>query len=118
LTEAPDSDTPRSTPPASTPIDTTAVPTPNRTLFREVNERIRDVNETFSLSSGSYELVCECDACSCMTRVDVPRDVYETVRMSADRFLVIAGHEHGGVLVDGTEVYSVVAHPVEAPIPG
>jgi hypothetical protein len=118
LTEAPDSDTPSSEPPASEASPTTAVPTPNRSLFREVNERIRDVNETFSLRSGSYELVCECDACSCMTRVDVPRDVYETVRLSADRFLVIAGHEHEDRVVDGTDAYSVVATAVAAPVAG
>jgi hypothetical protein len=73
-----------------------------------VNERIRDVNEAFSLSPATYELVCECDVRSCMSRVDVPREVYEKVRVSQGRFLVVAGHEHDDRLVAGTEAYSVV----------
>jgi hypothetical protein len=73
-----------------------------------VNERIRDVNEAFSLGPVTYELVCECDACECMARVDVPRDVYEKVRITPERFLVVAGHEHGDRLVAGSGAYSVV----------
>jgi hypothetical protein len=74
-----------------------------------VNERIRDVNEAFSLGPAMYELVCECNTCDCMTRVDVPREVYEKVRVSPDRFLVVAGHEHDDRLVAGSDAYSVVA---------
>ena len=82
---------------------------PNRFLFREVNERIRDVNEAFSLGAAFYELVCECDACSCTSHLNVPREVYERVRLDPDRFLVIAGHEHDDRLVAGADGYSVVA---------
>ncbi|MDX6413383.1 MAG: hypothetical protein QOH23_793 [Gaiellaceae bacterium] len=74
-----------------------------------MNERIRDVNEAFSLGPATYELVCECDTCDCMTRMDVPREVYEKVRVSPDRFLVVAGHEHADRLVAGSDAYSVVA---------
>lgn len=59
--------------------------------------------------------MCECDACACMTRVDVPREVYEKVRLSTDRFLVVAGHERGDRLVAGTGSYSVVAVAEAAP---
>ncbi|HSB38791.1 MAG TPA: hypothetical protein VLD13_06860 [Gaiellaceae bacterium] len=50
-----------------------------------------------------------------MTRVDVPREVYEKVRLSTDRFLVVAGHERGDRLVAGTGSYSVVAVAEAAP---
>ena len=79
-----------------------------------MNERIRDVNEAFSLGPATYELVCECDSCGCMARVDVPRDVYEKVRVTPGRFLVVAGHEHDDRLVAGSGAYSVVVAVTEA----
>jgi hypothetical protein len=82
--------------------------TPNRSLFREVNERIRDVNTAFHVEPSTYELICECHRCDCMTRIDVPREVYETVRTTPGRFLVASGHEHGDRLVAGAEAFSIV----------
>lgn len=76
------------------------------------------MNEAFSLGPAGYELVCECDTCACMARVDVPREVYEKVRLSPSRFLVAAGHEHDDRLVVGTDAYSVVAvAPALAAVP-
>jgi hypothetical protein len=97
-----------------------AARTPNRSLFREVNERIRDAIDAFGLRPATYELVCECDACTCMAPVAVPQDVYEKVRLSPSRFLVLAGHENDDWLVAGTGGYSVVAaepQPVVAAAP-
>jgi hypothetical protein len=89
--------------------------TPSRSLFREVNERIRDVNVAFGLGPGSYELVCECAHCDCMQRLPVPGDVYDKVRLAAGRFLVANGHEYDDRIVAGAELFSVVAtEPVEA----
>jgi hypothetical protein len=53
-----------------------------------------------------------------MTRVDVPREVYEKVRVSPNRHLVVAGHEHGDRLVVGGDAYSVVdVAPAAAAVP-
>ncbi|MDQ2911197.1 MAG: hypothetical protein M3R39_09315 [Actinomycetota bacterium] len=89
--------------------------TQNRSLFREVNERIREVNEAFGLGPSSYELVCECAHCDCMQRLQIPGEVYEKVRATADRYLVAPGHERGDRIVTGAGDYSVVTVVAEPP---
>jgi hypothetical protein len=80
-----------------------------------VNERIRDVNEAFGLGPNSYELVCECAHCDCMARLQVPGDVYEKVRATADRYVVAAGHERNDRIVVGAGDYSIVTVYTETP---
>ena len=63
-----------------------------RALFREVNERIRDVSREFG-DPPSYHLLCECTNLDCLRRLVVPVDAYEHVRLADDRFLVVPGHE-------------------------
>ena len=82
-----------------------------RSLFREVNERIREVNATFAGLSGRYAVFCECGGPDCLERVDVPAEVYEDVRSDEQRFLVASGHEqfeHDGIVAEG-RTYCVVA---------
>jgi hypothetical protein len=43
-----------------------------------------------------------------MQRLHIPGDVYETVRLTADRYLVAAGHERDDRIVAGAGAYSVV----------
>jgi hypothetical protein len=89
---------------------------PKRPLFREVNDRIREVNASFGPDAPDNEiLLCECGAEGCAERVEVPRDVYEVVRSEGHRFLVAPGHEvpaHDEV-VAGAPSYLVVAHRPE-----
>jgi hypothetical protein len=80
----------------------------NRSLFREVNERIREVNAAFGLGPSSYELVCECSHNDCMERLEIPGEVYEQVRVTADRYLVAAGHERADRVVVGADEYRVI----------
>ncbi len=88
----------------------------NRSLFREVNERIREVNEAFGLGPSSYELICECAHGDCMQRLQIPGEVYEKVRATADRYLVAAGHEREDRIVAGAGDYSVVTGGAEPPL--
>ena len=64
-----------------------------RTLFREVNERIRDVSRRFGFASGSYEFFCECTRQDCALRIEMPGDAYDEVVAEGQRFLVADGHE-------------------------
>jgi hypothetical protein len=73
-----------------------------------VNERIRDVNAAFGLGLSSYELVCECAHCDCMKRLQIPGEVYETVRVTTDRYLVAAGHERDDAVIAGADEYRVI----------
>ena len=83
-----------------------------RPLFREVNERIRQVNFSFGPESRSNEIIlCECSRSDCDVRLEVPADVYDTVRTEGHRYLVAPGHEapEAEEVVAGAPNYLVVA---------
>ena len=81
-----------------------------RSLFRQVNERIRDVSAEYGRTSGGYELLCECAERDCIGSVVVPIDVYEDVRRDQRLFVVAAGHERQGLdrVVGGADTYRIV----------
>lgn len=85
------------------------VTTPNRSLFREVNDRVRDVNHVLQLRPSTYDLVCECTRPECKERLPVPDEVYEALRLEDDRFVVALGHEDQDRVVVSTDSYSVVS---------
>ena len=51
----------------------------NESLFREVNERIDQVEKDFSLGSEA-EFVCECDELGCTQRFEMSLSEYEHLR--------------------------------------
>jgi hypothetical protein len=66
----------------------------NEALFREVNERIKEVSESLRSVSGAsaLEFVCECSRAECHAAVELELADYERVRASPERFLVAVGH--------------------------
>lgn len=76
----------------------------NEILFREVNEKIREVSRT----NGGAELIglCECGRQECLEQIDITRTEYELVRAQAAWFIVVPGHaerdiEHPVKVADG-----------------
>ena len=72
----------------------------NEVLFREVNERTKDVNERWSgrpAAAPPFQIVCECGQPDCALPLQVGADVYEEVRAHGARFLVARGHERPDV---------------------
>lgn len=65
----------------------------NEVLFREVNERLRELGEGFSLVSEEAAFVCECGNSTCMERIQMSLATYEKVRSDPKRFVVIRSHE-------------------------
>jgi hypothetical protein len=65
----------------------------NEVVFREVNERLRELGESFSLVSDLTDFVCECGNTVCTERVRMTLSDYEQVRSNAKHFFVIEGHE-------------------------
>lgn len=65
----------------------------NEVLFREVNERLRELGESFTLVSEEAEFVCECANSTCVERVQMPLSAYEEIRSDPKRFFVVKGHE-------------------------
>ncbi len=64
----------------------------NEALFREVNERIEDLQE--HLGQGrSFDIVCECGDGQCMERFTITNDAYAALRSDDRRFAVVPGHE-------------------------
>jgi hypothetical protein len=85
----------------------------NEALFREVNERIRDVSGELVVFERDAQLqfVCECSEEGCNEPVVLTLPEYEGVRADSAHFIVAPGHvwepkdEH---VVKETESYVVV----------
>src|SRR5438093_1334751 len=72
-----------------------------QSLFRQVNEGVRQINEAFSdfLPHGDWS--CECANPSCDLRIALTADEYERIRSEPTHFAVAAGDVH-------------VFHPIES----
>ena len=62
----------------------------NEALFREVNERIAELNETFA--GETLEVLCECADRGCTARIELAVDDYRRVRSVEATFVVLPGH--------------------------
>jgi hypothetical protein len=82
----------------------------NEVVFREVNERLRELGEGFSLVSDEAEFVCECGNGACAERVTMSLAEYESIRSNPKRFLIMPGHETPEFekVIEDTERYLVV----------
>lgn len=81
----------------------------NESLFREVNERIAEVNQTFHVE-GRSEFLCECSREECRDPVSISIDEYEDIRREPTWFFVLPGHENLSVerVIEWNERYAVV----------
>ena len=65
----------------------------NEAIFREVNERIQELNRGFSFGAEDVtDFVCECSDQGCFTAVRLTLGEYEQVRAKSTHFLVSPGH--------------------------
>jgi hypothetical protein len=69
----------------------------NEALFRQVNERLRELGESFSLVAEHADFVCECGDDSCVQPLEVSISDYERVRSDPRWFLLAPGHETANV---------------------
>jgi hypothetical protein len=65
----------------------------NEAVFRQVNERIEDLADTFGLTNERLDLICECGNASCASRIEMDRGDYEALRSDSAMFAVVSGHE-------------------------
>jgi hypothetical protein len=82
-----------------------------QTLFREVNERIRDLIEGPAWQIGKGDWICECEDDTCFERIQMALAEYEQLRAHGNRFAVKPGHENLDIeeVTDRHEQYVVVA---------
>jgi hypothetical protein len=69
----------------------------NEAMFREINERLEELNRTFADYTDLLEIVCECADIGCADLIHVSPAEYERVRKDPTLFIVIPGHEVIGV---------------------
>lgn len=62
-------------------------------MFREVNERLEELNRTFADFTDRLQVVCECADMACAEMIDVPAADYERIRSDPTLFIVVPGHE-------------------------
>lgn len=62
----------------------------NQAIFREVNERLREIANP---SQTSTEYICECSAVDCHVTIELETDEYEAVRSMPNVFVIEPGHE-------------------------
>ena len=63
----------------------------NETLFREVNERIKQVNVGLATIEAT-DFLCECGDESCTEPISLTMNEYEAVRAEPTHFAVVRGH--------------------------
>ena len=87
----------------------------NEALFREVNERVRDVATALG-DDGSYEYFCECANKDCTFHLTLTLAEYEAIRSDPHQFFVLPGHTtpEVEVAVRETPTYVVVRKTGEA----
>jgi hypothetical protein len=66
----------------------------NEALFRQVNERIQEVNEELAPveEEATYQILCECGDTNCTEQLEVSPLQYEQVRSDPALFVVARGH--------------------------
>jgi hypothetical protein len=81
----------------------------NEALFRQVNERIEEVNEQLG-PGGLSDFLCECGDDDCTTTISLTLAEYEQVRSVPTHFAIAHGHEVLDVekVVATTERFAVV----------
>lgn len=82
----------------------------NQSLFREINERIKALNEVFAVLTQSGEWVCECADMGCIATIEMTLAEYEAIRAHPTHFPVVPGHEVLDVehVIDATDRFVVV----------
>jgi hypothetical protein len=89
----------------------------NEALFREVNNRIHDLDNDWR--NGESSFVCECADAECFETVSLRNDAYEELREDKQRFFVVPGHENEEIerVIARTATYLVVEKLVPVPDP-
>jgi hypothetical protein len=65
----------------------------NEALYRQVNERIKELNQGFGSITGTFAIACECGNLGCAEHLRVTPQVYEQTRADPTHFIVTPGHQ-------------------------
>jgi hypothetical protein len=89
----------------------------NEAVFREVNERIGTLAETFDLGSQPLDFICECGDASCVERIHMTHAEFEELRSDSHYFAVFPGHVAPDIerVVARRDGYEIVEKVEKAP---
>jgi hypothetical protein len=65
----------------------------NEALFREINERLQALQESFDVLAEKADFVCECGDIHCSEHISMPLKEYESLRADPTHFAIRPGHE-------------------------
>jgi hypothetical protein len=65
----------------------------NEALFRQVNERIDELQNSFGSGTLTMQAVCECGDPTCTAQLEIEIELYRRVRSDARLFLIRRGHQ-------------------------
>ena len=68
----------------------------NEALFREVNDRIDELQVDLG-GAATFEIVCECGDSACVQRFGIDATAYTELRRDVHHFAVVPGHEQPDV---------------------
>jgi hypothetical protein len=88
----------------------------NEAIFREVNERIEEINRTFAMLTETMEIMCECGSLRCAEMISISLSEYERIRSDPTLFAIVTGHDAPDVesVVEQQDGFDVVRkHPGE-----
>ena len=91
----------------------------NQSLFRSVNEKLKELNQAFQSVTRTFAIACECADTGCTEMLDISAEEYELVRSEPRHFAVLPGHVYPEVeaVVRERPTYVVVekiGHAAEA----
>ncbi|HEY6836148.1 MAG TPA: hypothetical protein VI142_06715 [Gaiellaceae bacterium] len=77
-------------------------------LFRNVNEGIREASDRLDADVGHF--ICECGDSTCTEHVPLPIEEYERVREDPTHFVVRPGHVKGPIerIVEQKRHYTII----------
>jgi hypothetical protein len=82
----------------------------NEAIFRDVNERLTDLNETLAAFTEKMQIVCECGDGECIEQIPLSPEEYEALRAEPTQFAIVRGHDDAEVevVVDSRNGYDIV----------
>ena len=91
----------------------------NEALFRDVNERVREIDERQAVATGPdtrWDFLCECGHADCTQPVSLTLEEYERARANSFTFVLAPGHERPEIerVVEANERFVLAEkHPEE-----
>lgn len=83
----------------------------NESVFRKLNEQLKQLADEFDFRDETLLLVCECGHAECQKRLHVSASTYERVRADPALFIIALGHEFETVeqVVESGPEFNIVA---------